>query len=50
LPGTLNTTVVDPALRCQILLRSEPRAIRYVISNAFGFGGANCSLVLGKAA
>ena len=47
LPGTLNCTRVDPALRCAIELRSQPRALRYALSNSFGFGGNNCSVILG---
>ncbi|MBA3613604.1 MAG: beta-ketoacyl-[acyl-carrier-protein] synthase family protein [Nitrospirales bacterium] len=47
LPGTLNTNVIDPAFSCQVLLKNEERPIRRLLSNFFGFGGNNCSLVLG---
>lgn len=47
IPGTLNCERVDPALRSRILRENEERPIRRVVSNIFGFGGNNCSLVLG---
>jgi 3-oxoacyl-[acyl-carrier-protein] synthase I len=47
LPGTLHTRKLDPALRCRVLLENEERRVRRVLSNSFGFGGHNCSLVFG---
>ncbi|HSF69924.1 MAG TPA: beta-ketoacyl-[acyl-carrier-protein] synthase family protein [Nitrospira sp.] len=47
LPGTLNCQRVDPLLRSHVLLDHETRPVRRVLSNIFGFGGNNCSLVLG---
>lgn len=47
LPGTLNTASADPELRSQIVLQSVPRPLKRVLSNSFGFGGSNCSLVFG---
>jgi len=47
LPGTLNCTGVDPALRSTILVHSQPQSFRCALSNSFGFGGNNCSVVLG---
>jgi 3-oxoacyl-[acyl-carrier-protein] synthase I len=47
IPGTLNCERVDPALRSRIVRENEERPIRRVVSNIFGFGGNNCSLVLG---
>jgi 3-oxoacyl-[acyl-carrier-protein] synthase I len=46
-PGTINCKRVDPALRSRILRENEERPIRRAVSNIFGFGGNNCSLVLG---
>jgi 3-oxoacyl-[acyl-carrier-protein] synthase-1 len=46
-PGTLNTDIVDPDLTLRPQLRTEAKPIRYLLSNAFGFGGNNCSLVFG---
>ena len=49
LPPTMGTTDVDPSLEIDIVL--EPRAWEPgpTISNSFGFGGHNGSLVLGPA-
>ena len=47
IPGTLNCERVDPSLRSRIMQRNEDRQIKRVLSNIFGFGGNNCSLVLG---
>jgi 3-oxoacyl-[acyl-carrier-protein] synthase-1 len=49
-PGTPNTTMIDPSFRCHHLLDSVPLTVRRVMSNSFGFGGSNCSLVLGTGA
>ena len=49
MPGCLNTTALDPALTSRVLLASEQRPVARVLSNSFGFGGSNCSLVFGEA-
>jgi 3-oxoacyl-[acyl-carrier-protein] synthase I len=48
LPGTQGTTDPDPTLELRLL--SAPRAgrLRRMLSNSFGFGGSNCSLILGR--
>jgi len=48
LPGTLNTDAVDPDLAAPLVRRSDHRKIDCVVSNAFGFAGNNCALVLGR--
>lgn len=48
-PAGLNSTTPDPALRSRYLRRNLAKRIDRVLSNSFGFGGANCSLVLGRA-
>jgi 3-oxoacyl-[acyl-carrier-protein] synthase-1 len=48
LPGGLHTSAVDPQLHSNYLLANEPAKVTRVLSNSFGFGGSNCSLVLGK--
>jgi 3-oxoacyl-[acyl-carrier-protein] synthase-1 len=48
-PGGLNSTTPDPGLRTQYLRSNLSRRIDRVLSNSFGFGGANCSLVLARA-
>ncbi len=50
LPGSLNTETVDPTFTSQILLHNRSQAVRHVVSNSFGFGGNNCSVVLGRLA
>jgi len=47
MPGSPNTQQRDPALRVRYLLDNLAQAPRRVMSNSFGFGGSNCSLVLG---
>lgn len=49
LPAGVNTTVRDPALQLNYLLQNQDKAIRYALTNSFGFGGTNCSLILGRA-
>ena len=49
MPGGANTRVVDPALRSRYLLENRYQKVSRVLSNSFGFGGSNCSLVLGVA-
>jgi len=46
-PGTLNTTRLDPGLSSHVLLEHRDQPVRRVLSNSFGFGGNNCSLVFG---
>jgi 3-oxoacyl-[acyl-carrier-protein] synthase-1 len=47
LPGGLNVTKLDPSFHSRVVLQNEERPVRTVMSNAFGFGGINCSLVFG---
>jgi 3-oxoacyl-[acyl-carrier-protein] synthase-1 len=47
MPGSANTRAVDPELKSHYLLASREARVRRVLSNSFGFGGSNCSLVLG---
>jgi 3-oxoacyl-[acyl-carrier-protein] synthase I len=49
MPAGVNMQELDPALPLAYLLRNEARAPSRVLSNSFGFGGTNCSLVLGRA-
>ncbi|HYU68722.1 MAG TPA: beta-ketoacyl-[acyl-carrier-protein] synthase family protein [Burkholderiales bacterium] len=48
-PGSANTRSVDPALKCNYLLENRQAKVTRALSNSFGFGGSNCSLVLGVA-
>jgi len=49
LPGSPHTRVVDPTFKTQYVREGRHARIDRAISNSFGFGGANCSLVLGRA-
>lgn len=49
-PGTVNTRALDDSFGPQIRLAPAHGEVRYALSNSFGFGGNNCSLVFGKAA
>jgi 3-oxoacyl-[acyl-carrier-protein] synthase-1 len=49
MPGGVNTLRVDPALRAEYLRDNRSGRVRHVLSNSFGFGGANCALVFGRA-
>jgi len=46
MPGTANTQEIDPALGSRYLTGGERGTLKRVVSNSFGFGGSNCSLVL----
>lgn len=47
-PGTLQAREIDPAIRCPVLLNNRSTPLRTVLSNAFGFGGNNASLIFGR--
>jgi 3-oxoacyl-[acyl-carrier-protein] synthase I len=49
MPGGVNTATPDPALPVAYLLESRRAPLGRVMSNSFGFGGSNCSLVFGRA-
>ncbi|SPS00359.1 beta-ketoacyl-[acyl-carrier-protein] synthase family protein [Cupriavidus taiwanensis] len=48
-PAGINTTQVDPALGVNYQLANQDTPLRYAMSNAFGFGGSNCSLLFARA-
>jgi len=48
-PGTLNAQELDPACGPQIRIRNESADVHFALSNSFGFGGSNCSLLFGQA-
>nr|UXE46153.1 3-oxoacyl-[acyl-carrier-protein] synthase 2 [uncultured bacterium] len=50
LPRSLNTRKQDPEIRGHILMESREAQLKYALSNSFGFGGNNSSLLLGRIA
>jgi len=49
MPGGVQTTRVDPTLTAHYIKENRRAPLRRVLSNSFGFGGANCSLIFGRA-
>ena len=47
MPAGLNVKQLDASLKSPYLTQNRPARLRRVMSNSFGFGGANCSLVFG---
>jgi 3-oxoacyl-[acyl-carrier-protein] synthase-1 len=50
LPGSPHTETRDPGLRCRYVTTPASARVDRVLSNSFGFGGSNASLILGRAA
>ncbi len=48
LPANLNLQQHDPALKTEVLTENQRQSIRYAMSNSFGFGGTNCSVIVGR--
>jgi 3-oxoacyl-[acyl-carrier-protein] synthase-1 len=49
LPASAHTRALDASLSLDYLLTNRPAAISHALTNSFGFGGSNCSLVLSRA-
>ncbi len=49
-PGCLGVEEADPEFRSDVATANRAARVRRVLSNSFGFGGSNCSLVIGRAA
>jgi 3-oxoacyl-[acyl-carrier-protein] synthase-1 len=49
MPGGLNTSRIDPTLTAHYIRENKHAQVKRVLSNSFGFGGTNCSLIFGSA-
>lgn len=49
MPGGVQTTRIDPTLTAHYIKENRRAPVRRVLSNSFGFGGTNCSLIFGRA-
>jgi len=49
MPRSLNTREKDPALKADVLMAARTAPVDYALSNSFGFGGTNCSVLFGPA-
>ena len=48
IPGTLNCDEPDPEFRFSVLGQNVSRRVQNTMSNSFGFGGNNASLIFGR--
>jgi 3-oxoacyl-[acyl-carrier-protein] synthase-1 len=48
MPGGIHTTQIDPTLTAHYIRENRRARVSRVLSNSFGFGGTNCSLILGR--
>jgi len=48
MPAGVNTRTPDEKIPVTYLLESRTGPVRRVLTNSFGFGGTNCSLILGR--
>ena len=49
-PGSMNTRQLDTDITINYRIENGEGKIKRALSNSFGFGGSNCSLILGKQA
>jgi 3-oxoacyl-[acyl-carrier-protein] synthase-1 len=49
MPGGVHTARVDPTLTAHYIKENRRARVVRVLSNSFGFGGTNCSLIFGRA-
>lgn len=49
LPPTANLVSPDPSLAVNLVLEAKSASFQYAMSNNFGFGGSNCTLIFRKA-
>jgi 3-oxoacyl-[acyl-carrier-protein] synthase I len=49
MPGGVHTATIDPTLTAHYIRENRRVSVGTVLSNSFGFGGTNCSLIFGAA-
>jgi len=49
LPAGINTQQLDSTMELDYVLDNREQPLARVLSNSFGFGGTNCSLIFGRA-
>jgi len=49
MPGGVQTTQPDPAIAIDYLTENRAKPITRALTNSFGFGGTNCSLIFSRA-
>jgi 3-oxoacyl-[acyl-carrier-protein] synthase-1 len=49
MPGGVHSARIDPLLTAHYIRSNKRAPVQHVLSNSFGFGGTNCSLILGRA-
>jgi 3-oxoacyl-[acyl-carrier-protein] synthase-1 len=47
IPGSVGTEMLDPTIHLNYQMASTNSPVKRVLSNSFGFGGSNCSLIFG---
>jgi 3-oxoacyl-[acyl-carrier-protein] synthase-1 len=45
IPATLNSSALEPGIESRIALENRSARLRHALTNSFGFGGSNCSLI-----
>jgi 3-oxoacyl-[acyl-carrier-protein] synthase-1 len=45
IPATLNSSALEPGIESRIALETRSARLRHALTNSFGFGGSNCSLI-----
>ena len=48
IPGNLNMKEPDDLSRCNLVEQTFDRPLTHVMTNNFGFGGNNCSLIFSR--